>query len=79
MKILRTQQIQAKRIRVGDLVRLENEQDVPCDIVLLVSSHKESKCFVTTANLDGETNLKVLEIKFKDNNLKQASFVIKIK
>lgn len=53
------QKIPAKNIQVGDIVCLNDEQDIPCDIVLLVSSHKESKCFVTTANLDGETNLKV--------------------
>lgn len=36
--------------------------DVPCDIVLLKSSDPNGKCHITTANLDGETNLKTLMV-----------------
>ena len=35
----------------------------PCDLVLLWTSTENHACHVTTANLDGETNLKV-EIYF---------------
>lgn len=51
--------MKSKLIQVGDLVRVPNENDIPCDMILLSSSNKDGKCFVTTANLDGETNLKV--------------------
>lgn len=40
-------------------MKIMRDQDIPCDLVLLMSSNAESKCFVTTANLDGETDLKV--------------------
>lgn len=45
----------------GDLVRVSRDCDVPCDLVLLKSSDN-GKCFITTANLDGETNLKTLVV-----------------
>ncbi|XP_049950032.1 phospholipid-transporting ATPase IF-like isoform X1 [Schistocerca serialis cubense] len=54
------QKVKAKLLCVGDLIRIENDSDIPCDMVLLSSSQKDGKCFVTTANLDGETNLKTL-------------------
>lgn len=52
--------IQCQHIMQGDLVKASRDCDVPCDIVLLRSSDDEGKCFITTANLDGETNLKTL-------------------
>lgn len=36
--------------------------DVPCDLVLIKSSDPNLKCHITTANLDGETNLKTLMV-----------------
>lgn len=53
--------IRCEDIVPGDLVRVSNECDVPCDLVLLKSSD-DGKCFITTANLDGETNLKTLVV-----------------
>lgn len=51
--------IRCEDITAGDLVRVSRDCDVPCDLILLKSSD-DGKCFVTTANLDGETNLKTL-------------------
>lgn len=51
--------IRCENIIPGELVKLSMDCDVPCDLVLLKSS-EDGKCFVTTANLDGETNLKTL-------------------
>ncbi len=36
--------------------------DVPCDLVLIKSSDSNFKCHITTANLDGKTNLKTLMV-----------------
>ena len=47
-------------IRVGDIVRVEKDQEIPADL-LLVSAPKDI-VFVSTMNLDGETNLKDREL-----------------
>ncbi len=50
---------------MGDILKIENHQQAPADVLLLACSNAEDGsppsgiCYVETKNLDGETNLKL--------------------
>lgn len=46
-------------VRVGELVHVAQNEAIPADMVLLATSNgTNGQCYVTTANLDGESSLK---------------------
>ncbi|GAA5852544.1 hypothetical protein JCM3766R1_003525 [Sporobolomyces carnicolor] len=47
-----------KKLEVGDVVLLKENDQIPADVVVLATSDPDGLCFVETKNLDGETNLK---------------------
>ncbi|KAG7549531.1 P-type ATPase cytoplasmic domain N [Arabidopsis thaliana x Arabidopsis arenosa] len=47
-----------KHIRVGEVVKVQSNQTLPCDMVLLATSDPTGVVYVQTTNLDGESNLK---------------------
>jgi phospholipid-translocating ATPase len=47
-----------KNIRVGDIVRVHLDEEIPADLIVLSTSSPDATCYLETKNLDGETNLK---------------------
>ncbi|CAK5277213.1 unnamed protein product [Mycena citricolor] len=45
-------------VRVGDFLKIVEDEQVPADILICATSEDENVAFVETKNLDGETNLK---------------------
>jgi P-type E1-E2 ATPase len=54
--------IEARQACVGDVLLVKNRELIPADLVVLASSEGQN-CSVMTANLDGETNLKIREVR----------------
>ena len=55
-------EIARSHLQIGDIVRIDNRQEIPADVVI-ISVHEKTQpaqglCFVETKQLDGETNLK---------------------
>ena len=55
--------IETQYIRAGDIIKLSGKCVVPADLILFMTSNYAdgNQCYVETANIDGETNLKMRE------------------
>eukprot|EP00913_Durusdinium_trenchii_P012739 g11962.t1 len=51
--------IDSSDILVGDILVLKSEEELPADLIPLACAGQNGQCYVSTANLDGETNLKI--------------------
>lgn len=65
--------IVSRDISVGDIVLVRKGQQFPCDLVLLYSSQQGGVAYVSTANLDGESNLKRVVVASATSLIKHPS------
>eukprot|EP01103_Thecamoeba_quadrilineata_P012000 TRINITY_DN2992_c0_g1_i2.p1 TRINITY_DN2992_c0_g1~~TRINITY_DN2992_c0_g1_i2.p1 ORF type:complete len:946 (+),score=205.61 TRINITY_DN2992_c0_g1_i2:67-2904(+) len=64
-------EVRCSKIRVGDLVYVTQDKQIPADMVLLISSIEGANCYLETAQLDGETNLKMKKAPRETETLSQ--------
>lgn len=71
-----------KKLEVGDVVLLRENEQVPADIVVLSTSDPDNMCYLETKNLDGETNLKprksvkATAAAVSEEDIERVSFVL---
>lgn len=58
-------------IQVGNIIRVENNQSIPADIMLVSTSEPNGLCYIETAELDGETNLKAKQCLSETSDMSQ--------
>jgi len=51
-----------REIRVGNVVKVKENEMIPCDLITLNSSDPKGVLYVETKGLDGETNLKIKSV-----------------
>jgi P-type E1-E2 ATPase len=73
------QTVKWKDIKCGDIVEVLNDTHFPCDLVLLYAKTETGTCHIKTANLDGETNLKVRCVPNKFPHLNDENDLINLR
>ena len=51
-----------EEIKLGDIIKINKNEIIPCDMILLESSESNGICFVEPKNINGESNLYMKEI-----------------
>uniref|UniRef100_A0A8C3D4J0 Phospholipid-transporting ATPase n=2 Tax=Cairina moschata TaxID=8855 RepID=A0A8C3D4J0_CAIMO len=67
-----------KEVAVGDIVKVTNGQHLPADMIIISSSEPQAMCYIETANLDGETNLKIRQGLSQTASLQSREELMKV-
>uniref|UniRef100_A0A2D4I2R6 P-type phospholipid transporter n=1 Tax=Micrurus lemniscatus lemniscatus TaxID=129467 RepID=A0A2D4I2R6_MICLE len=68
----------AHQVAVGDFAKVTNGQHLPADMIILSTSEPQAMCYIETANLDGETNLKIRQGLIQTANLQSKEDLMKM-
>ena len=75
--------IQWSEIKVGNLIKVKNNEIIPADLIVICSSNTNGTFYLQSSNLDGETNLKEREVLnatqkiFLNKNIKKDEETLK--
>ncbi|GFP87407.1 phospholipid-transporting ATPase 1 [Phtheirospermum japonicum] len=58
-----------KNIQAGEVVKINSDETIPCDMVLLGTNDPSGIAYIQTMNLDGESNLKTRYARQETNKL----------
>ena len=50
--------IEWSKVKIGNLVKVKKEENIPADMLVIYSSNKEENFYLQTSKIDGETSLK---------------------
>ena len=53
--------VKSESLEVGEIILIKNNNQIPCDCLILYSSFEEGICYLETSSLDGEKTLKEKE------------------
>uniref|UniRef100_A0A8B9NNS2 Phospholipid-transporting ATPase n=1 Tax=Accipiter nisus TaxID=211598 RepID=A0A8B9NNS2_9AVES len=67
-----------EQVAVGDIVKVTNGQHLPADMIIISSSEPQAMCYIETANLDGETNLKIRQGLSQTASLQSREELMKV-
>eukprot|EP01117_Protostelium_nocturnum_P005659 TRINITY_DN2043_c0_g1_i5.p1 TRINITY_DN2043_c0_g1~~TRINITY_DN2043_c0_g1_i5.p1 ORF type:complete len:1097 (+),score=372.02 TRINITY_DN2043_c0_g1_i5:81-3371(+) len=64
--------LESQQIMVGDILKIQCDEEIPCDIVVISTSEEDGTCYIQTSNLDGETDLKLRQTVAETRKMKDS-------